>query len=87
MWLIGMVQAEMELQGEETATLRLHLAQARAAAEQRAELARRCAPSCTRSGFSDVWLWVWVKASTRVRTRTRPRVQSIYFTMSCSTRS
>ena len=36
-------QAELELQAEEAATLRLQLAQARAAAEQRAELARRCA--------------------------------------------
>lgn len=40
-----MAQAELELQAEELATLRLQLAQARAAAEQRAELARRYATS------------------------------------------
>ena len=42
--LSGIMQAELELQAEEMATLRLQLAQARAAAEQRAELARRCGP-------------------------------------------
>ncbi len=44
--IIAMTQAELELQAEETATLHLQLAQARAAAEQRAELARRCLPVC-----------------------------------------